>query len=102
MVAGADNYIHSILGQLGFENCAEKLSGRYPEIDTQDLKNLSPDVIFLSSEPYLFNQDHAKEIAQLFPEAKLFLVDGEMFSWYGSRMLKAADYFLQHIELWKS
>lgn len=29
----------------------------------------------------------------MLPNAKVILVDGEMFSWYGSRLLYAPDYF---------
>ena len=34
--------------------------------------------------------DHLKKLNK---NPKIILVDGEMFSWYGSRLLKAAEYF---------
>ena len=58
------------------------------------------DVIFLSSEPFPFKESDALEIQQLTHHVKIIFVDGEMFSWYGSRLLKAFDYFKKiHQEL---
>ena len=66
---------------------------RYPEMDDYVLENLDPDFVFLSSEPFPFKQQHIDTFQQLFPKAKVSLVDGEMFSWYGSRLLTAGKYF---------
>ena len=60
-----------------------------------ELQQLSPDFVFLSSEPYPFGAKHIESFQQLFPQAKIVLVDGEYFSWYGSRMLKAPAYFAE-------
>jgi hypothetical protein len=49
--------------------------------------------VFLSSEPFPFTDEHAFEIGRFTHHAKTVFVDGEMFSWYGSRLLKAFDYF---------
>ncbi|MFI5164114.1 MAG: hypothetical protein ACHQHP_02585 [Bacteroidia bacterium] len=56
-------------------------------------KNPNPSLIFLSSEPYPFRQKHVQEFQKMCPFAKVVLVDGEMFSWYGSRLLYAPAYF---------
>jgi ABC-type Fe3+-hydroxamate transport system substrate-binding protein len=97
MAAGADTFIHQMLGYCGFHNAfADRI--RYPQIDTSDLAALSdiPDLtILLSSEPYPFKQRHIDEIKQTLPHAKVLLVDGELFSWYGSRLLHSPAYFLQ-------
>jgi hypothetical protein len=67
---------------------------RYPEIDLKDLHSLETlDCIFLSSEPYPFNTKHIIELQKILPSTKIILVDGEYFSWYGSRLLKAFKYF---------
>jgi hypothetical protein len=58
---------------------------------------VKPDVVMLSSEPYPFNDKHMEEIKIILPDKKVILVDGEMFSWYGSRLLLAADYFISLI-----
>jgi hypothetical protein len=57
-----------------------------------------PDVILLSSEPYPFKDKHITEFKALLPNAVIKLVDGELFSWYGSRLLHAPDYFSELIK----
>ena len=87
MVAGKSTFINEMLQRAGFENVVE---GRYPEISENDFSRT--EVLLLSSEPYPFNEKHRKELQQRFPDLKVILVDGEMLSWYGIRMLQAADY----------
>ena len=91
MVAGNDTFINHLLKQNKLDNVFSNLN-RYPEIDVNAIK-CSPKLVFLSSEPYPFTKNHIKEINTHFPDSKIILVDGEMFSWYGSRLLKAFDYF---------
>ena len=93
MVAGSDNYIHEILKLNHFQNIYENRS-RYPEIDIKKIRlEGDPDIVFLSSEPYPFKEEDAFEIGRFTHHAKTVFVDGEMFSWYGSRLLKALSYF---------
>jgi len=61
------------------------------------LVEANPDVILLSSEPYPFKEKHINELKAIVPRAKTKLVDGELFSWYGSRLLHAPEYFEQLI-----
>jgi ABC-type Fe3+-hydroxamate transport system substrate-binding protein len=91
MLAGAQTFIHEMLKYGGLENVTNL--NRYPIISESELHNLNPDVVLLSSEPYPFKDDHIEDFQKLWPTATVKLVDGEMFSWYGSRLLKAADYF---------
>lgn len=94
MAAGKSTFIHEVLEFLGFENmCTEE---RYPVVELP--AQPAPMWIFLSSEPYPFKEKHIDEIRQLYPQAKVLLVDGEMFSWYGSRMREAPAYFKQLLE----
>ncbi len=86
MVAGRGTYINSILEYLGYENAV--LQKRYPEIDEYILRKLNADRVFLSSEPFPFKESHKEEFKSLFPESLTQLVDGEAFSWYGSRLAK--------------
>ncbi|MDX1470462.1 MAG: cobalamin-binding protein, partial [Flavobacteriaceae bacterium] len=58
-----------------------------------ELNNRNLDLVLLSSEPYPFKQKHITEVKKELPESNVILVDGEMFSWYGSRIIKAFDYF---------
>ena len=91
MVAAGDTFIHAMLGAAGFQNA---FGGhlRYPEVSPDDLRAASPDLIFLSSEPYPFKEKHIAELQAICPSARVRVVDGEMFSWYGSRLLRAGSY----------
>ena len=91
MAAGADTFINDMLTRCGFQNAVK--TTRYPELSPGEIRALNPDVIFLSSEPFPFSEKHAQELKNEVPESKIVLVDGEMFSWYGSRLLLAVDYF---------
>ncbi|MEJ2901558.1 helical backbone metal receptor [Pedobacter panaciterrae] len=93
MLAGRDTFIDNILALNGLSNVIKEK--RYPEIELNELAKLKPDLIFLSSEPYPFKEAHLEEIRAVVPEAKVMLVDGEMFSWYGSRLVKAVQYLFQ-------
>lgn len=92
MAAGGNTFIDDMLKRFGIKNL---LTGeeRYPEVTEEKIRQLNPEIIFLSSEPYPFGEKHLREIKNLCPEAEVFLVDGEMFSWYGSRLLLAVPYF---------
>ncbi|WP_422360565.1 ABC transporter substrate-binding protein [Reichenbachiella sp.] len=93
MVAASNNFIDFLLQWLGLENAVGHLE-RYPELDEDMMKNLSPDYVFLSSEPYPFKEKHIQKYQDLFPNAEVLLVDGEMFSWYGSRLVHSPKYFM--------
>ena len=97
MVAGSDNFINELLKLNNFENIYDnnpETSGRYPEIDLKKIRlDGDPDLVFLSSEPFPFKEEDAFEIGRFTHHAKTVFVDGEMFSWYGSRLLKAFEYF---------
>lgn len=92
MVAGGDTFIDAMLEEAGFENifAAEP---RYPEVSPEKLAERSPDVLLLSSEPYPFQAKHLAEFREICPAAQAVVVDGELFSWYGSRLLSAPAYF---------
>ncbi len=91
MAAAYGTFINEMLKISGFQNCLEGKT-RYPELTPDDIRQLNPELILLSSEPYPFKKKHADELRQLCPHAKILLVDGEMFSWYGSRLLKFPAY----------
>ena len=96
MGVGASTYIHSVLTQLGLVNALATLPGRYPEIRLEQLAALGVQRVLLSSEPYAFTPADAEALA-----AELALpvdvVDGEAFSWYGARMLPAADVLARYV-----
>ncbi len=90
MTVGSDTFIHEILEKLGFDNIF-KNKKRYPEISLDEMK--SADYIFLSSEPFPFQQKHIDELQKELPDQKLILVDGEAFSWFGTHISRCADYY---------
>jgi ABC-type Fe3+-hydroxamate transport system substrate-binding protein len=94
MLAGQNTFINHLLERMGFENialvCTNK--SRYPEINAEELHALQPEIIYLSSEPYPFKEKHLQELQEICPNAQIQLVDGELFSWYGSRLQHSAAY----------
>jgi ABC-type Fe3+-hydroxamate transport system substrate-binding protein len=94
MVAGNNTFINELLKLNKFDNIYANREDRYPEIIVQKMRiQGDPDLILLSSEPFPFSDEHAFELGRFTHHAKTIFVDGEMFSWYGSRLLKAFDYF---------
>ena len=92
MVAAQGTFIEHMIGILGMKNVFGTLE-RYPELSAGDIADARPDVIFLSSEPYAFRDKHIAEFKQICPNARVEIVDGELFSWYGSRLRHTAAYF---------
>ena len=92
MVAANNTFINHLLEVFGVKNVFESET-RYPEIIPEDIAAPKPDFIFLSSEPYRFTEKHFDEFRALSPSSKVIVVDGEMFSWYGSRLRFTAKYF---------
>ncbi|WP_240410579.1 ABC transporter substrate-binding protein [Hymenobacter oligotrophus] len=94
MAAAAGTFIDDMLPRAGFRNVFGAL-GRYPEISAEQLAAAAPQVILLSSEPYPFQDKHVAEFQAICPSAQVLVVDGELFSWYGSRLRHTAAYFQQ-------
>ena len=92
MAAAGDTFIDAMLHLCGFSNVLQN-STRYPEITAEELQGMEPDVVLLSSEPYPFQEKHVQEISSILPSAKVITVDGTYFSWYGSRLQFAPEYF---------
>ena len=92
MTIGGDTFIDDMMNKIGLKNIFRK-NARYPEVTLQQIKEEAPELILLSSEPYPFKQKHIDEMRQYLPNTKILLVDGEMFSWYGSRMKYVPSYF---------
>ena len=90
MAVGQNTFIHQMMGKGGFENVITQ--DRYPELTEEEMVHLNPEVVLLSSEPYPFAGKHQQEVEALLPQAKVMLADGELFSWYGSRLLQLPAY----------
>lgn len=98
MAAGGDTFINDMLQYCGLHNAFSHLS-RYPVISIDQLQTSHLQYILLSSEPYPFSSKHIEELQQQLPAAKIILADGEMFSWYGSRLLQSPMYFKELMQL---
>jgi len=94
IAVGRNTYIDDLLRRVGFTNLVQK--ARYPEISQEEIRRMNPDFLLLSSEPYPFSKKHQAAYQKMFPNTKVQLVDGEMFSWYGSRLVRAVDYFTNY------
>jgi ABC-type Fe3+-hydroxamate transport system substrate-binding protein len=90
---GSDTFIFDMLTRLGLQPITADKT-RYPEIPLIE-NTIIPDYIFLSSEPYPFKEEDKISLQHLYPTSKIIFVDGEYFSWYGSRMKDAVNYFEQ-------
>jgi len=92
MLAGKNTFINEMLSACNLTNILSP-KDRYPEMTIEQIQKLNPELILLSSEPYPFKQKHIDELKVVLPDTQIRLVDGEMFSWYGSRLLLAPNYF---------
>ena len=98
ITVGNDTFIHHMLEYAGFENVfADKQ--RYPETTIEEMKLLlqpranEEAFLMLSSEPFPFKEKHANLYREAIPGVQVKLIDGEFFSWYGSRLQYAPNYF---------
>jgi ABC-type Fe3+-hydroxamate transport system substrate-binding protein len=98
MTIGGDTFINDMMQHCGFKNIFEDQL-RYPEINIEQLQELNCKFLLLSSEPYPFKKKHIEALQPSLPAAKILLVDGEMFSWYGSRLLLTPGYFMQLMQI---
>jgi len=96
MAAASDTFIDDMLQQMGCINALATQS-RYPQLSDAELVAANPDWLMLSSEPYPFKEKHLARLQSLLPDARISLVDGELFSWYGSRLLQTPAYLQQLI-----
>lgn len=99
MAAGRNTFINEMLNYCGLQNVFADKASRYPEITVNQLITANPEIVLLSSEPYPFKEKHIQEFAKLLPAAKITQVDGELFSWYGSRLVHAPVYLEELIKI---
>lgn len=92
MAVGKNTYIDHMLSIFGVQNALSDYD-RYPELSEEEIRKITPTHIFLSSEPFPFKEKHISQYQRICPGAVITIVDGELFSWYGSRMLMSIEYF---------
>jgi ABC-type Fe3+-hydroxamate transport system substrate-binding protein len=88
MTVGGDTYIHDVLDHWKLPNAFGRQQ-RYPKFELDELKSCHPDLVLLSSEPFPFKEKHLVQVEEACPAARVLLVEGEWFSWYGSQMKHA-------------
>jgi len=96
MAVGQNTFINHLLEKIGLTNVIKGADSRYIEISDKEISQLNPEYILLSSEPYPFKQKHISEIGKQ-TKSKSILVDGEIFSWYGSRLRHFKKYVLNQL-----
>ncbi|MGD8428175.1 MAG: helical backbone metal receptor, partial [Balneolaceae bacterium] len=83
MTVGKDTYIHDVMKHWNLVNVFGGQT-RYPKFELPELKSYNPDLVLLSSEPYPFGEKHVDQVEKICPAARILLVEGEWFSWYGA------------------
>ncbi len=97
ITVGKNTFIGDLLNRNNLKNVMLE-KNRYPELPLEELIRVDPDLLFLSSEPFPFKEKHAAFYRKHLPHTQVVLVDGEMFSWYGSRLIKSSEYFINLAE----
>ena len=100
MTVARDTYIAAMLARVGWQTWPEVRGGasgaaRYPVLQGDEPWLASIDRVLLSSEPYRFGAEHIALAQALCPNAQVQLVDGELLSWYGPRVLPGLRYLRQ-------
>lgn len=94
MSVNADTFAHALLSQAGGTNVFGGREARYPEVTLEELAAERPDLVLLCTEPFPFEQRHARELQQVpgLERALVRVADGEYLSWHGSRTPDGIDY----------
>lgn len=100
MCAGNSTFINDLIYKCGWNNLGAVFEGRYPQITDAQIAQCDPDIILLSSEPFPFKDHHIHQLKMISPGSRIVEVDGELFSWYGSRLLHTVDYLNELTTAW--
>ncbi|HRW61139.1 MAG TPA: helical backbone metal receptor [Defluviicoccus sp.] len=94
MTISRDTYIARMLALVNWLSVPAATGVRYPVIDLDEALLAAADLVLFSSEPFPFGDRHLAAFGEAFPRhaAKARLIDAEMVSWYGSRVLKGLPY----------
>jgi iron complex transport system substrate-binding protein len=94
MSVNADTFAHALLAQAGGRNVFAARAERYPVVTPEELAAADPELVLLCSEPFPFEEKHARELSDAtgLPLERFVLADGEYLSWHGSRTPAGIDY----------
>ncbi len=68
---------------------------RYPRVTVEEVKTLSPQVVLLPSEPFPFGEAEREQVITALEgtpavqEGRVFLMDGRLLTWHGTRLAHA-------------
>ena len=98
MTISRDTYIARMMAEIGWKCWVphEGATARYPVFEWSDAVAQSIDGVLLSTEPYRFTEAHADALEKHVGKP-IYLLDGEMMSWYGSRAIGGLRYLRQLI-----
>lgn len=92
MTVSRDTYIAQMLALRGWQQLTVSSDvRRYPSFEWEQFDLNQIDLILLSTEPYSFTQADANALSEKLMRP-VVLVDGEMLSWYGSRVIPGLEY----------
>lgn len=93
MTVSRDTYVSTMLATIGWRTHPIQSEKRYPEIAEDDAMWSNVDHVLLSSEPYLFGEEHAATLdTSKSLKRPAQLIDGEYVSWYGVRAIEGLRY----------
>lgn len=84
MTISAATYGASLLSSIGVDPLVIG-DGAYPTVELDEVAALGPDLVLVPTEPYVFSDDHVRELAAALPAASIVRVDGQDLFWWGSR-----------------
>lgn len=96
MTVGHDTIIHDIMTRGGFANAFDGAT-RYPEVSISELADVNPDVLLLPDEPFPFpaKEKFSADLRDALSGTSVQFVDGQLFSWYGPRLLETPSYLTE-------
>ena len=93
MTVSRDTYVSNMLAIVGWKTLPIQTDKRYPEVALDEAVWRDAERIFLSSEPYSFNDEHISELRDdMGLTQPIQLIDGERVSWYGVRAIAGLRY----------
>lgn len=97
MTVARDTYISRMLERIGWQTWPAVDGGasgaaRYPVLQGDEPWLAKVRRVLLSSEPFAFDEAHARAAQSLCPQARVQRVDGELLSWYGVRAVAGLSY----------
>jgi ABC-type Fe3+-hydroxamate transport system substrate-binding protein len=91
MWCGGDTYVSSLIASAGGINLLAA-EARYPKRESSEVLALSPDVIFLPDEPYLFSQADAVTLREVSTGRIIGPFPGHLVTWHGSRTILGLEF----------